>query len=321
VEVIKDTGHDARPLFAAPVRCPACGAPLVRDEEEVALRCPNRASCPAQLAGSIRHFCSRGAMDIDHLGPKLIEQLLREGLVRNVADLFTLEVDRLVPLERMEQKSAENVVNAIQVARRERTLVRLITGLGIELVGAVAAEPVAEYFGSLAAMLERSPDAVRVDLEGIHGVGPKMAESVADFLRLEANREVLRKLLDLGLGDLPVRGAAPAPTGGAAPLAGKAFCVTGTLSRPREDIHNDIRAAGGAIHTSVKKGTTYLVAGDKVGATKIAKAKALGVEVVDEAGLLALIGGAAIAAGAPPSVPQKAAPRGETLALFPDDEG
>jgi DNA ligase (NAD+) len=320
VEVIKDAGHDSRPRFAAPARCPVCGAPLLRDDEEVALRCPNRSSCPAQLAGSIRHFCSRGAMDIDHLGPKLIEQLLREGLVRNVADLFTLGVDQLVPLERMEQKSAENVVNAIQAARLERNLIRLITGLGIELVGAVAAEPVAEYFGSLAAMLERSPDAVRVDLEGIHGVGPKMAESVAAFLRLEANREVLRKLLDLGLSDLPVRVALPAAAGAAATLAGKAFCVTGTLSRPREDIHNDIRAVGGAIHTSVKKGTTYLVAGDKVGAAKIAKAKALGVEVIDEAGLLALIGGAANAGEARPAEAGPSAPRGETLSLFPDEK-
>jgi DNA ligase (NAD+) len=314
VEVVPDEEHGTRPASEAPRTCPACGAGLVRLEDEVALRCPARASCPAQLAAAIRHFASRGAMDIDHLGPKLIEQLITAGLVSNVADLFALTADDLIPLERMERKSADNVVNAIQAARQGRTLARVITGLGIDLLGAVAAEPAAGYFGSLRAMLDRSPDQVAAEMALVPGIGPKTAQSVAEFLRREAHRAVLSRLLDLGLGELPAgERADDAPQGGL-PLSGKSFCVTGTLSRPREEVHDRIRAAGGTVHTSVKKGTNYLVAGDKVGAAKIAKARSLGVAVIDEAGLDALLGGSA------PDRSDAPAGTGETLPLF-EDEG
>lgn len=318
VEVIKDESHAKRPAFEAPSTCPVCETPLIRDEEEVVLKCPNRTSCPAQLAGAIRHFCSRPAMDIDHIGPKLIEQLLEAGLVRSAADLFELTVEKLVPLERVEKKSAENVVKAIESARNERTLTRLINGLGIELVGSVVAEPVAEYFGSLKAMIFRSPETVCEELEKIHGVGPKMAKSVADFLQFESNRALLQKLEDQGLGKLPVREAPVAGAGGAAGVlkGGEAFCVTGKLSRGREEIHTDIRAAGGTVHTSVKKGTSYLVAGDKVGASKLEKAKKLGVEVIDEAALTAMLGAGAAAVEGGPSKTAETLP----LFMFPEDE-
>jgi len=256
-------------------------------------------------------------MDIDHVGPKLIEQLLDAGLVETVADLFELTVDKLIPLERVERKSAENVVGAIQKARTERNLTRLITGLGIELVGAVAAEPVAEYFGSLPAMLERDADIAREELEAIHGVGPKMAESIAGFLRPEANRKVLKQLVALGLGELPVTEAAAMAAAGATTTAleGKSFCVTGKLSRGREAIHNDIKAAGGTVHTSVKKGTDYLVAGEKVGASKLGKAEKLGVEVIDEAALMVMMG----MSGEESDKPNAAGKTGKTLSLFGDD--
>jgi DNA ligase (NAD+) len=309
--------HAARVPVARPQTCPVCGTSLIQLEGEVVLKCPSRTSCPAQLNAALRHFSSRAAMDIDHLGPKLIDQFLREELVANVADLFKLTVEQLVPLERMERKSAENVVNAIQGARKGRTLARLVNGLGIELVGAVAAEPVAEYFGSLQAMLDKEPATVEQELTEIHGVGPKMASSVAVFLRREANRGVLAELVELGLSDLPVTDAAmmttaAAEAGQSLHLEGKSFCVTGTLTQPRETIHERIKAVGGTVHTSVKKGTDYLVAGDKVGATKLDKAKKLGVEVLSEAQLEELLGPSS--AAAEPSVPS-----GETLPLFPEE--
>lgn len=321
VEVVKGAEHDALTPVARPETCPICGTALTQLAGEVVLKCPAQTSCPAQLNAALRHFSSRAAMDIDHLGPKLIDQLLSKGLVRNVADLFELTPERLVPLERMERKSAENVVNTIQEARRGRTLARLINGLGIELVGAVAAEPVAEYFGSLRAMLDKNPDMVEAELEEIHGVGPKMAQSVAAYLRREANREVLSQLLALGLDELPVSDAAAARAAAAAegqalPLEGKSFCVTGKLSLAREAIHDQIKAAGGTIHTSVKQGTTYLVAGDKVGATKLNKAKKLGVEVLTEADLTELLGGGEATAPEPGAQPVKP---GENLSLFDEE--
>lgn len=291
LESLKDEEHDGREKLNAPETCPACGSPLVPSSEEVALKCLNRAGCRAQLAGAVRHFCSRGAMDIDYIGPKLIEQLMGAGVLRGIADLFELSVDRLVPLERIERKSAENIVGAIENARKQRTLTRLINGLGIELVGAVAARPIAEYFGTLSGMLEKTPETMVEELKEIHGVGPKMAESVAKYLSLEANRELIAALIEHGLGELPVEESyVTEGQAGEAPLAGKSFCVTGKLSRARDAIHGDIKAAGGEVHTSVKKGTNYLVAGAKVGATKLKKAEKLGVIVIDEEQLIAMIG-------------------------------
>lgn len=317
VEVIHDEAHAGRTPLVAPARCPVCDTELLRLEGEVALKCPNRAECQAQLSGAIKHFCSRGAMDIDHVGPKLIEQMLSNGLVSNLAGLFELTADDLVPLERVERKSAENVVEAIQTARKERTLARLIVGLGIELVGSVAAKPIAEHFGSLQAMLDRDPDSIAGELEEIHGVGPKMAQSVAAFLAVEANREMLGKLVELGLDDLPATEAAAMAAAGemSSELEGKSFCVTGKLSRPREELHKDIKAAGGEVHSSVKKGTTYLVAGEKVGASKLAKAEKYGAEVIDEAALTEMLGG-----GEPSAAPGAKDKPGETLSLFGDDE-
>jgi DNA ligase (NAD+) len=229
-------------------------------------------------------------MDIDHLGPKLVEQLVGRGLVRSVADLFDLRVEALVPLERMEEKSAANVISAIENARRERSLARVINGLGMAHVGAVAAEAIAEWFGDLGAMLALDPSEVEMRLTEIDGVGPKMASSVARFLAAPRNREVVARLLAVGLGSGPVPGprgrdrdAAPLP------LAGKSFCVTGTLSRPRDEVHASIRLRGGAVHSSVKRGTDYLVAGERVGRAKLQKAASLGVAVISEAQLTELL--------------------------------
>jgi DNA ligase (NAD+) len=186
----------------------------------------------------------------------------------------------------MADKSADNVLESIESAKRGRTLSRLLTGLGIPLVGAVAARVVAERYRTLPRLLEIAPDQLRQELGGSRGIGPKIADSVARYFADEENRAVLRKLLDLG-----VEVEEPAPVIASGPLAGASFCVTGTLSRPREEIHAAIRAAGGEVHASVGKGTTYLVAGEKVGKSKLTAAEKRGTKVIDEAALERLIAG------------------------------
>jgi DNA ligase (NAD+) len=273
-----------------PSHCPSCGAELMRDDGEVALRCPARTSCPAQLAAALRHFASRAAMDIDHVGPKLIEQLIARGLVRDVADLFDLTVDELAGLERMERKSATNVVKAIERARQDRSLVRLFVGLGIDHVGAVAAELIAGHVGSLSKLLAYDLPTLEAELLELHGVGDTIAASVAAYVAAPDNRKILERLDTMDVGQPP---AQVASTDRSSSLVGLAFCVTGKLTQPREHIHELIRGAGGKVHSSVKKDTNYLVAGEKVGATKLAKAAARGAVVIDEVQLRKLLSGPA----------------------------
>jgi DNA ligase (NAD+) len=289
---------ESRPLGTSPWHppeaCPACGTPVRREEGVAALKCPN-AACPGRLEAAIFHFARRGAMDVDGLGRALIEQLVRARLVRDLADVFALRDRRgeLLALERMGEKSVDNLLASIEAARTGRTLARLLTGLGIPLVGEVAARAVAERYRRLPALLEASPDDVRAQLAELHGIGPKIAESVAGWLREPQNRALLQKLLALG-----VRAEQPAPRAPVdGPLSGLSFCVTGVLSVPREQVHARIRAAGGEVHDTVKKGTTYLVVGAKVGASKLEAARKRGTAVIDEAGLEALI------ASRPPSRP------------------
>lgn len=274
-----------RPFFM-PTECPVCGTAVEQREEEVALRCPNR-KCKAVVKGSIIHYSRRFAMDIDQLGEALVDQLVDRELVRDVADLYDLTAEQLAALERMGKKSADNVVAAI-LASKERPLERLITGLGIEHVGQVAARQLAESVGSLERMLAWSETEARENVDAIAGFGPKMAESVVEYLFDPVSRTLLSRLAERGVSrpqPLPVVAAA-------GPLAGSSFCVTGVLSRKRDDVHAAIRAAGGTVHDSVKKGTTYLVAGQKVGKSKLDAAKKQGSVVIDEAGLDRLILGA-----------------------------
>ncbi|HVR19913.1 MAG TPA: NAD-dependent DNA ligase LigA [Polyangiaceae bacterium] len=278
--------------FRMPDACPSCGTKVERTPGEVAVRCPNPL-CPDQVKGSIFHFTRRFAMDIDHLGESLIEQLVRTGLVKDVADLYDLDATRLEALERMGKKSAENVIQSI-AASKERTLDRLLTGLGIEHVGQVAARQLAEAVGSLDALLAWKEDEVAERLAGASGFGPKMVESVRAFLAHPLERALLEKLHERGVSRPQPRHETVAD----GPLSGLSFCVTGVLSRRREDVHADIRKAGGEVHDKVKKGTSYLVAGDKVGKAKLDGAKKFGAQVIDETGLEALIRGAAVE-GAP----------------------
>jgi DNA ligase (NAD+) len=271
--------------FVMPDTCPVCGTKVERREEEVAIRCPNR-RCPAVVKGSVIHFSRRFAMDIDQLGESLVEQLVERGIVKDVADLYDLTPPVLEALERMGKKSASSVVAGI-AASKEQPLERLITGVGIEHVGQVAARQLAETAVTLPRLLAWTPDEAREAIDAIGGFGPKMVESVVRYLADPEGRTLLDKLQAHGVSRAqPVHESA---TEG--PLSGASFCVTGVLSRKREDVHSDIRKAGGTIHDGVKKGTTYLVAGEKVGKSKLDAAKKFGTLVIDEAALARLLSG------------------------------
>lgn len=269
--------------FRMPTECPSCGSQVTRRPGEVAWRCPN-AHCSAAVKQSIIHFARRFAMDIDHLGEAIVDLLVDKRLVADVADLYDLTLDELVQLPRVGKKSAQNLLDAIQ-ASKQRPLERLITGFGIDLVGQVAARQLAEAAGSLPNLLAWTEADARSTLSEVNGFGPKMIDSVWSALADPRQREVLEKLQARAVSVAqPVQKAAS--TG---PLNGKSFCVTGVLSRRREDIHADILKAGGTVHDKVKKDTTYLVAGDKVGKSKRDSAEKFGVEVIDESRLQQLL--------------------------------
>lgn len=273
------------PAFAMPEVCPCCQTPVQREEGQVAVFCPNP-RCPDREKAALHHFSRRFAMDIDNLGEALIAQLVDGGVVKDVADLYDLTAEKLVTLERMGKKSAENVVKSVQ-GSRERTLDRLLTGLGIDHIGQVAARQLAETARDLKTLLAWDEEATRAHVSGISGFGPKMVESVVKYLQASESRELLQKLLARGVSrEQPVN---VSKTEG--PLLGMSFCVTGVLSKKREDVHAEIREAGGEVHDKVKKGTTYLVAGEKVGKAKLDGARKFGAQVVDEAGLAALLRG------------------------------
>lgn len=268
--------HGDAQAFRMPSNCPICGTEAVRAEGEVAIRCPSR-RCPGQVKAALHYYSRRFAMDIAHLGPALIDQLVDGDLVRDVADLYELDVAALSKLERMADKSSQNVVREIE-ASRERTLDRLLCGLGIPQIGQVAAKQLAETAGSLGTLLSWSREDVEREVGAIHGFGPKMVESLAEWLFDPMNRELLQKLQNHRVGREQPR-AEIAKDG---PLSGHSFCVTGVLSRKRDEVHAMIRAAGGEVHDSVKAGTTFLVIGDKVGKTKLDAAKKRGTVVLTE---------------------------------------
>lgn len=273
------------PPFEMPKECPCCGTPVQKEEGQVAVFCPNR-RCPARVKAALLHYSRRFAMDVDNLGEALISQLVDGKLVSDVADLYDLRVERLVELERMGKKSAENVVKSIE-GSRERTLDRLLTGLGIDHVGQVAARQLAEAARDLATLLSWDREAAAAHTSAIAGFGPKMVESVVEFLFDPESRALLEKLQARGVSrPQPVHIAK-----GDGPLSGLSFCVTGVLSKRREDVHQVIRDAGGEVHDKVKKGTSYLVAGEKVGKAKLDGARKFGAQVLDEVGLAALIRG------------------------------
>jgi DNA ligase (NAD+) len=277
-----------RQPIVVPTECPSCATPLVREEGLVRLQCPNTFGCPVQRARSIEFFCKRDAMNMENLGEKLVAQLVQTGMVADVADLFDLTVEKLVELERMGQKSAENVVHAIAQAKTTATLTRLLVGLGIPGIGEVWAHAVAERFADLPSLMKASPQEMFDALMLLHGFGEERASAVRRFFEDDRHRAVLDKLM--------ARGVAPSEPKieRSGPLAGVHLCVTGTLSRPRGDVQADIERAGGIFDKSVKKGTQYLVAGADVGETKLKDAQKKGVRVIDEEGLGKLLRGDAL---------------------------
>ncbi|TVO69403.1 NAD-dependent DNA ligase LigA [Denitromonas ohlonensis] len=268
--------------FEMPTVCPVCGSHAVRGEDEAVARCSGGLFCAAQRTQAIIHFASRKALDIEGLGDKLIEQLVEQGLVKTPADLFSLTVDTLAGLARMAQKSAANVVAAID-ASRETTLQRFIYALGIRNVGESTARDLARHFGGLDALLAADAAA----LEAVPDVGPIVAKCIVEFITEPHNCEVIAQLRAAGIH---WQEHAPALTTNG-PLAGKTLVITGTLpSLSRDEARALIEAAGGKVAGSVSKKTDYLVAGEAAG-SKLTKAESLGVTVLDEAALHALLGG------------------------------
>lgn len=298
--------------FEMPKQCPICQGPTSRAAGEAATRCVNSA-CKGRLKESIRFYATRRAMDIDHLGPALIEQLVDAGKIADVADLYAITKKDLLGLDRMADKSADNVLQAIAGSKQDRTLTRLLTALGIPLVGEVAAQIVALHYKTVGALLAADPKALEGELGNIHRIGPKIAESFARAFQDPFFRKVLEKLKAHGVDP-----SEPEPVERTGPLSGMSFCVTGTLTRKRDQVRRDIEAAGGKWMPSVSKGTTYLVAGEKVGKSKTDAAEKVGAKILDEEALYAMIGAAPAETPAAPAVPASTAPA-ETHA--PSQEG
>ena len=277
VKVLEDRRPPGTPRFVFPDRCPVCGSSASRPEGEVVVRCTN-AACPAQLKESLLHFGSRGAMDIEHLGEAVVEQLVEGGRVHDFADLYRLTVAQLAELERLAEKSATNLVNAI-AASRNRGLARVLYALGIRFVGERAARLLAEHFGSI----DRVASATVEEISEIHGIGPRIAESVRLFFDQPANQKAVEHLREVGV----VLEEATRPAG-PKPLAGKTFVLTGTLDQmSRDEAKARIARLGGRVSSSVSRKTDYVVAGAEAG-SKLEDAKRLGVAVLDEAAFLAL---------------------------------
>lgn len=264
-----------------PSHCPACGTALERVEGEAAWRCPNFGICPAQLVRKVEHFVSRGAMDIAGIGERQAEQFVSAGWINDVADLYTLTAERFAGVEGYGAKRVANLLQALE-ASKQRPLERLLVGLGIRFVGSVAARDLVRHFGNLDALMAAS----EADLIALEGIGPVVASSIVSFFQREESRQLIAKLRAAGLrmdGDASVTVASTT-------LAGKTFVLTGTLpSMTREQAGALIEAHGGKLSESVSKKTSYVVAGSSAG-SKLAKANQLGIPVLDEAGLQALLG-------------------------------
>ena len=273
-------GEPLHPPFELPENCPECGSRVVKGEDEAIARCTGGLYCPAQRKQALWHFAARRAMDIEGLGDKLVDQLVEAGLVHTPADLYALMVEQLAGLERMGEKSARNLVDAI-AASRQTTLARFIFALGIRNVGEATARDLAKYFGSLDALLVADVDA----LQAVPDVGPIVAESIAAFFGEAHNREVIDGLRRAG-----VHWPEGEPeSDGSQVLAGKTLVLTGTLpTLKRDEAKARIEAAGGKVAGSVSKKTDYVVAGEEAG-SKLEKALELGVPVIDEAALLSLL--------------------------------
>lgn len=268
------------PKFHFPKKCPECGTPVVKDEGGVYIRCPNY-ECPAQWKERLRYFAGRNAMDIEGLGDKLVDQLVGDGLVKSYGDLYSLTLDKLMGLERMGTKSAENLLAGVE-ASKGRGLARVLNALSIRHIGTRTAVVLAEQFGSIDAMTEAGVE----QLSEVMEIGPVIAQSIHDFLHSREGRHILAELDKAGVDLTAPKSAAAA---GAGPLSGKTIVVTGTLQNyGREEIEETITKHGGRPSSSVSKKTSFVLAGESPG-SKVDKARQLGVPIISEAEFEAML--------------------------------
>lgn len=277
--VIEKRPPNAR-RFEMPSVCPECGSHILRPADEAVARCTGGLFCPAQRKQAITHYASRRAMDIEGLGEKLVDQLVEANLVHTLADIYKLDLITLSSLERMAEKSAQNILDALETSK-QTTLARFIYALGMRNVGEATAKDLAKHFGSLSALMQ----ATTQDLLTVNDVGPVVAESIINFFSEAHNQTVIAELLAAGITWQETEGKQIA-TG---KLLGKTFVLTGTLPNlSRDDAKEMIEAAGGKVSGSVSKKTDYVVVGSDAG-SKLDKAQELGIEILDEANLLALL--------------------------------
>jgi DNA ligase (NAD+) len=279
VEVVEDKEHPrGHKRFHFPAHCPVCGSEIVRSEGEADYRCVN-VDCPARLRESLLHFASRGVMNIDGMGEAVVVQLMEHGMVRSIADLYSLTSEKLLTLERIGQKTADALIAEIEQSKKA-PLDRVLFGLGIRFVGERTAQLLADAFGSMDALLTATPE----ELERVQEVGPRVAAAVHEFFAEQRNRELIERLRTAGLTFTAERRKRTAK------LEGLTFVLTGTLpTLTREDAKERIEASGGRVSGSVSKKTSYVVAGEEAG-SKLDKARDLKVPIIGEAELLEMLG-------------------------------
>ena len=271
-EVLAVSKHcEGSTVFKMPTHCPSCGAPVSRAEGEAVIRCTN-SDCPAQLLRNLIHFTSRDAMDIEGLGPAVLEQLVDADLVHNIVDLYTLDFDSVMNLERIGEKSTQNMFAAIEKSKNN-DLAKLITALGIRHIGAKAAKLLSEQFGDIDAIMSASGE----ELLSIEGFGEILANSAVEYFAIEENRNMIHQLKELGVNTVSTKTVAGDR------FNGMTFVLTGTLpTYTRSAAAEIIESFGGKVSSSVSKKTTYVLAGEEAG-SKLDRANALGVAVIDEA--------------------------------------
>lgn len=282
VSVLLDKRVQDAPQFSMPRKCPVCGSDAVREEGEADYRCTGGLFCGAQRKEAILHYAHRRAVEVEGLGDKLVEQLVDANIIRTLPDLYKLGLTALAGLDRMAEKSANNLLEALEKSK-QTTLPRFLFGLGIRHVGEATAKELARHFGKLDAIM----DATEEQLLEVSDIGPIVAQSIRTFFEQPHNREVVEQLRACGVTWEEGEPAARAPQ----PLSGKTFVITGTLpTLSRDEAKDKVEAAGGKVAGSVSKKTDFVVAGEEAG-SKLVKAQALGVPVIDEAALLAMLAG------------------------------